>query len=160
MNPGAPVNHVRNASGTRPLRIIGQSRRPRGSPTLDNAYWIAYSGQSWRAGGSGRRRKIEQSGPRFEQTAKRGITADWPQWEVGQRHARRLAAVAERIGRTPAAVHKRAQRIGEYSYLDHQRIRERRPVNQAEPNQANQPEPDADAREARRIMVQIRKVTG
>lgn len=58
----------------------------------------------------------------------RGITADWPEWKIGQRHARRLAAVAERIGRTPAAVHKRAQRINAYSYIDHRRIRERRPL--------------------------------
>ena len=48
----------------------------------------------------------------------RGITADWPQWKTGQRHARRFEAVAAQIGRTTDAVRKRAQRISEYSYLD------------------------------------------
>ena len=75
-----------------------------------------------------------------------GLSAQWADFRRnGQRYANRLAHVARNIGRSVDAVRKRAQRIGADSYL-----------MRYQP----EPEPDADAREARRILAQIRRVTG
>ena len=96
-----------------------------------------------------------------------GISAQWADFRNGQRYANRLARLAKAIGRTQAAVWKRAQRIGAESYLMRAKIPERaraRAEREAEAPAASanqpEPEPDADAREVRRIMAQIRRVTG
>ena len=74
--------------------------------------------------------------------------------------------VADAIGRSLHAVRKRAQRLGVKVYRSYHRhgLYARRPeappANQAELNQANQPDADASPDEARRILHQIRRVTG
>ena len=89
-----------------------------------------------------------------------GISAQWPEWKRGQRYARRLASVARNIGRTPDAVRKRAQRIGAESYLMRAKIPERLRAEREREAAADVSSPDASPDEARRILRQIRKVTG